>query len=281
MECKNCTSPLLDSDKFCSACGAKVITKRTTISSILSEIKENVFSIDANKPLKTFIDLFIKPEEVIDGYINGVRRKYINPFGYFTLAITLSGFFYFIIAKFFPDALSNVYSFMDVPEEQLQFQTKIQKFTIEYQTLLYLVFIPIFAVLTWIIFLNKRKFNFAEHLILNLYGYSQASIFIVTAYFLFIWNETIFKYLMIGGIFLQMLYYAYMLKRLFALSLIQIILKTLLFLLLGFFVYFGVTVVVAILMFITGAININDFAPKKDTAETISYIASSFKNWTS
>lgn len=281
MECKNCTSPLLDCDKFCSACGAKVITKRTTISSILSEIKENVFSIDANKPLKTFIDLFIKPEEVIDGYINGVRRKYINPFGYFTLAITLSGFFYFIIAKFFPDALSNVYSFMDVPEEQLQFQTKIQKFTIEYQTLLYLVFIPIFAVLTWIIFLNKRKFNFAEHLILNLYGYSQVSIFIVTAYFLFIWNETIFKYLMIGGIFLQMLYYAYMLKRLFALSLIQIILKTLLFLLLGFFVYFAVTVVVAILMFITGAININDFAPKKDTAETISYIASSFKNWTS
>ena len=96
MLCKNCQNTLDIDSKFCQNCGAKVIDQRITMGHLASEMKEGFFSIDSSKPARTFIHMFTKPDEVIGGYINGVRKKYINAFGYFTLALTLSSFFFFV-----------------------------------------------------------------------------------------------------------------------------------------------------------------------------------------
>ena len=48
-----------------------------------------------------FIQLFKQPEDVIVGYIKGVRKKYINPISFFGLALTLSGLSIFILKKFY------------------------------------------------------------------------------------------------------------------------------------------------------------------------------------
>ena len=111
MKCKNCSELLTSKTNYCPECGAKAITHRLTLRYLLSEIYHAFFSIDSNKPVRTFIDLFKKPEEVIGGYIDGVRKKYIHAFGYFTIAVTFSSIFYFIFLKFFPETLDGMLMF--------------------------------------------------------------------------------------------------------------------------------------------------------------------------
>ncbi|GEQ85696.1 hypothetical protein ULMS_12040 [Patiriisocius marinistellae] len=283
MKCKNCEKQLSENDKFCNECGAKVIEQRLTNGFFISEVKENFFSIDANRPLRTFVDLFKEPEAVVCGYINGVRKKYINPFGYFTIAITLTTFFYFVAQKFFPESIEAGMSMAtSINEEQKASVNKFQSAIFEYQSLLYFAFIPFFAIITWLLFIVKRRYNFVEHLILNMYGYSQASIFVIIGYFITVSFESVFQYAMITSMLLQVIYYAYFLKRIFKLSFGQIVLKTLLFIPLGFVFYMIISVIVIVILLLIGVIELKDFLPPpKETKDAVSYIASSVINWTS
>jgi predicted amidophosphoribosyltransferase len=74
VDCKNCHKPLNDSQNFCDECGAKIIHNRLTPKVLLQQVNEQFLSID-NKLLRTFIDLFKKPDNVINGYINGTRKN--------------------------------------------------------------------------------------------------------------------------------------------------------------------------------------------------------------
>ena len=97
MNCKNCKTTLEESDDYCRNCGGKVIRNRLTIKSLFHHFSETYFNYD-NKLLRTFLTLFSKPEEVIVGYINGTRKKYVDVIGYFALAITLSGLQIFFLS---------------------------------------------------------------------------------------------------------------------------------------------------------------------------------------
>lgn len=252
MNCKNCNNPLAESSNYCRECGARVIHQRLSVSFLLSEAKENMFSIDANKPLLTFIDLFKRPEEVVGGYLNGVRKKYINPFGYFTLAVTFSGLFYFIVFKFFPEIFDNFFSSYNQNEAQLEFFHTIQRRIVEYQSLFFFAAVPLFAVMSWIVFFNKHKYNYAEHLILNLYCYSQTSIVSVLLYFLTMWNATVFSVVMFGILPLQIIYYSYALKRLYKLTFIQLIIKIIYFVALLIPLYLAVLSIFVIFLYNMG-----------------------------
>lgn len=82
MDCKNCNIPLTVTDDFCRSCGAKVIRNRLTLKNLFAHITETFFNYD-NKLLKTILHLFTKPDYVIDSYVKGVRKKYINPISFF------------------------------------------------------------------------------------------------------------------------------------------------------------------------------------------------------
>jgi uncharacterized membrane protein YvbJ len=84
MSCKNCGLALIEETNFCTACGAKVIRNRLTIKNLLEHAVEEFLSID-NKFLITITHLFTRPEVVIDGYINGLRKKYMNPISFLQL----------------------------------------------------------------------------------------------------------------------------------------------------------------------------------------------------
>ena len=79
----------------------------------------------------------------------------------------------------------------------------------------------------------------------------------------------------------MVVYSAYCYKRLYGLSLKQIILKLLLFLLIGGVIYFGVLIAVTILMIVTGAIDFQQMVEAEKAKQGITYIASSVMNWTS
>ncbi|MGJ8666743.1 MAG: DUF3667 domain-containing protein [Patiriisocius sp.] len=281
MNCKNCESELSENNNYCSECGAKVIDRRLTIGFFISELRENFFSIDSNRPLRTLIDLVFKPATVIDGYINGVRKKYLNPFGYFTLAITLSGIFYYVLNNFFPELLEATVNFGDrIPTEEEKEAAKNTFSTIfEYQTFIFFLSVPIMALLSKLIFLKNKKYNYIEHLIINLYAYSTTSIILVSLYFLTFWNVHLYQIASFFGSFLLLGYYVYVLQQLYNLSALQTILKTILFLA----ILFTITIVIIVILYSTGALDkfIEQAIEQAKQRKATAYIASSVINWTS
>lgn len=185
MICKNCKIELKDDVNFCYECGAKVIRNRLTPKVIADQVNDEFISID-NRLFRTFIDLCIKPEKVINSYISGTRKKYTDVLQYFAIALTLAGFQVFLMLTFFQDELEfeflkelqNHPSQKDNPFLQSNFEDSNQ-----YQGLLYIVSLPFAAFSTWFAYYiaGDKRFNFTEHLVLNIY-YS-AQIIIVTAIF--------------------------------------------------------------------------------------------------
>jgi hypothetical protein len=194
--------------------------------------------------LQTFINLFKKPEDVIGSYINGTRKKYVNVISYYAIAITISGLQFYILNKFFPETLDL--SSLAVNDAGAEFQQNNLAFIQEYQSILMMLYAPIYAAFSRLVFLKNKKFNYTEHLVIFMYVLAQISI---VSTFLTIISG--FFGISLGTISLvslplQILYSAYCLKRLYAMNLGGIILKTLLFIgiLLGIFILFMIFTII-------------------------------------
>ncbi|EDM45191.1 hypothetical protein SCB49_03684 [unidentified eubacterium SCB49] len=256
MECKNCKTALDQDAKFCKECGAKVIDHRITLGYLAKEVRIAFFSIDSSKPVRTFTEMFRKPENVIDGYIGGTRKTYIHAFGYFTIAILFSTFFYFIAQTFFSDSLEAAFNLSTQSKHQQEAVIYFQKKMFEYQAAIFYISIPIMAFISFIVFYNKKKYNYAEHLVFNLYAFSQISIVAILLFFATIWNKNVFPYVQVSSLILQIGIYSYIAIRLFKLSFKQFILKLLFFLAILFVVYIGCIIMVEILLVVTGNIEL-------------------------
>jgi hypothetical protein len=260
MNCKNCQTPIKEEDEYCNLCGGKVIRNRLTFRNLFEHLSETFFNYD-NKLLRTFTQLFKDPEDVIVGYIEGVRKKYINPISFFGLALTISGLSIFILKKFYLDALdfSSFFENINVPEG---FMDSSMSGAMEFNSLIYSFLVPLFALISWIVFLDK-KYNLTEHIIIYLYSMSLlAMISVIIAQIFLILSPS--NYIIYGLLMwpLMFVYHCYILKRIFKLSFGSLITKSVLALLLFFVAYIGVSILGVIIMFATGSVNLEDFAPK-------------------
>ena len=183
MNCKNCNTELENNKNYCFECGAKVITERLTFKGICAEVSTKFFNLD-NKLLNTFFDLFTKPDVVIVDFINGTRKKHVNVIQYFAIALTLVGIQVFLMNTFFEDSMNldalfgkDNYS-KDNPFSPENFNySEINN----YQSLIYVLSVPLSAFSTWFAYyiIADRRYNFTEHIVINLY-YS-AQIIIITS----------------------------------------------------------------------------------------------------
>ncbi len=251
MNCKNCENTLRTDYSFCPDCGAKVIRNRITVKNLWYDAVERFFNVD-NTFLTTFKHLFTEPEKVIVGYIKGVRKKYLNPISYFTIAVTLGGLFLYLNKQFFPEAMNYGFNSvdMDTLSEADKFGQdlgrKFQQYLTDYQNLFYILMLPFLAVISRVVFFNKKEYNFSEHFVINIYGYSQMSICVNIIYIALIWNDKFLYYASaINGLF-QIAYFTYVFKNIFKLSIKQTILKLLLFLVILGFLFFGIMVLIGI-----------------------------------
>jgi hypothetical protein len=248
MNCRNCNIELAPKSDFCNQCGGKVIRNRLTFRNLFEHISETFFNYD-NKLLRTFIDLIKKPEVVIGGYIDGVRKRYVNPISYFGLAITVTGLYLLFLNKFFPEALD--YSNFAV-EGQEEIQQKNMSFIQEYMSIFMMLYVPVYALIAYITFVGTRKFNYTELIVVFMYWQSQISLVSAVA-------------IIIGAIFgitngilsmfflpIMFAYAVYILQRLYKLSFGEMALRTLLFLVVLGVVFVIITIIVIIIMFITG-----------------------------
>jgi len=88
--CKNCEEPV--QQNFCSNCGQKTKVDRINLSNLVSDLMEDVFQLNRGL-FFTIRELFIRPGEMITGFLEGHRKNYFKPIAY---AIVLSTFYYLV-----------------------------------------------------------------------------------------------------------------------------------------------------------------------------------------
>jgi len=248
MYCKNCNTTLNDHSRFCSNCGERINAKRLKVSSIIALFFSNFFSVD-NKFTKTFKDLTIKPEKVIDSYVNGYRKNYINVIGYLGFAITLIGFQFFVLRRFFPELLV-----VDSPQnsEALKVNNEIFDMNVfmdsyyQYQGLATILFIPLYAFASKLIFSNFQKYNLAEHFVINIY--TIAHFFIIWFVFAFITLPLSINYNILSSFLIipMLIYMTYTFKRLYDINTLNSFGRTFLYYLIAFIATMGIIFVFAI-----------------------------------
>lgn len=261
MNCKNCQLPVRTDYSFCSNCGAKIIRNRLTLKNLWYDFAERYFNLD-NTFLKTFWHLIIKPEIVVCGYIDGVRKKYLNPISYMAIALTLSGITLFLMRKTIKAGidLSSFAGGENLNEETGQ---KIMSLTFDYNTFIFLLFVPVFAFAGWVAF-NKRNYNLSEHVVTAAYSLAQYSIisFPLSIFLLSVAPEKYFS--LTWPITLLMLGYGlYVINRIHSFKFLNRILRSMLYITISGVGYFGAIIFFYIILFITGEISFADFTPKK------------------
>ncbi|MGB5420497.1 DUF3667 domain-containing protein [Algibacter sp.] len=181
MTCRNCNSLISESSIYCNSCGEKAAFKRLTIKSFLLNFLHEFLSID-NKLVKTFKTLFTRPENVINSYVNGFRKKYINAIPYLGLTLTLIGLQFFILKKFFPELLN--FSLAPKASNEVADFKSIMDLIYDYQGLITVISIPIYALISRLIFLDSKKYNTAEHFVII--SYASAQLYLVSFFIVLI-----------------------------------------------------------------------------------------------
>jgi hypothetical protein len=269
MECKNCGAHLEDEAGFCSYCGARVIRDRISFNFLFKEFMDKVLNVD-NRLLKTFLHLFYKPDVVINSYINGVRKRYFNPVSYLIISITINGLYLY----FLKDILVETFTIESPTSafDNAEYTSNFMDVFSEYQAIFTVMNIPIYAFLSWLVFLNKKKYNFYEHIVLFLYAASHVTFFsfILVFPFYFVSAELTAKVSVVMSV-LTFVYFAFVLIRLFKLTFLQFIIKTLYFIFLSvfLFVFLGIAMNVFLFLYLGKDQYLKQFAPqaipKKDS----------------
>jgi hypothetical protein len=255
MICINCEHGNAPESSFCDQCAAPLIVKRLTVSAFFKDFFERYLSFD-NKFLHTFKALIFTPEAVVNGYKNGLRIRYVNPITFLVIAVTLSSIQVYLLKN------GYIIFALDAPDAENPFDMKaFNDWIFDHQNLVMFLTIPLLAFVSKIVFLQRTDYNFAEHNLIYFYTYSVVTIFLLVCIMpIFLIVDSDFMYYSLVSFLFLFAYHTYALKRIFALSVKQIVHKTLLFipvivLLYLILIIIGV-IIFAAYMFATGQINI-------------------------
>jgi len=160
--CPNCNKKF--TGNYCSNCGQKLQKGRFTIKMILADFVNAVFLFDSTL-YTTFKELIIKPGNMINNFLAGRRVKYLPPFQFFLLFMTI----YLIILGVLGD---NYFHFIN---EGLNSNTAvinkmefIQDLIRKNLNVLYFLLTPVIAFYIHLLYRKTNK-NFAEKLLFAIY----------------------------------------------------------------------------------------------------------------
>lgn len=249
MNCRNCDTSLSQEQRFCPNCGEITKAKQLTVKSIIGLFFSNFLSYD-NKFLKTFRNLTTKPDDVIDSYVYGFRRKYVNVISYLGLAVTLIGLQFFVLRRFFPDLL-NADSILSsnslkVNNELFDMNLFLESYY-EYQGLLTILFIPLYAFASRLLFFDSKKYNLAEHFVINIYTNAHFYIFWFMLTMLTLPFNINYNILSQFSILPLLIYMTYAFKRLYSIRIFDALARVILYYIIVFVVMIFTVVFVAII----------------------------------
>lgn len=191
----------------------------------------------------------IRPRLVTQGFIEGVRMRYLSPVRYLLIAFTISGLVFVLFQGYFEEVYTSTfaadftrgYTAYDAGEhneeevraEAEAFLSRLQFILQKYANLLGFLFIPVFALLArW--WLNKSNgYNLAESLVSSTYLYSHVALLLIPFY-LFLLIPGLGLMPLTLATYLVILYFIWMVKASYQTS----IWKSVLTVLVSYLVYF-------------------------------------------
>lgn len=238
MNCKNCESPLEKDAFFCDNCGARVVKSRITLSFLLQELFSS-FGWDSLY-FNTLKKMITEPNTVLSEYLEGTRKKYVNPFAFLALAAAISLITFNIFKKEFVElsvsankeqfeeiqrvAAQDLSKLKDISPEELvklqkkqasaKFSLKFNKiyfgFFINYFNIVAFLFLPLYALMSkWT---YRKPHNYGEHIIMNAYLQGITLYISVIAFFLAI---LIHPNIYLASTILFIIYYLYAFAKLY------------------------------------------------------------------
>ncbi len=238
--CKNCNELIYAGKSHCANCGCKWLENRITMRQVGNDFADMYLGFDT-KFIRTFIDLFKKPEAVILGYMNGRRVNYMDAIRYLLVALFFTGIYTFVLkntgvldqiiskqSEATLDAYTQMGMSEDVALENLANAQNLSKQVFEFQGFFLLLTIPFLALVARITFYNKRYFNFTEQVVFYLYTYGH-SVIVTTPFSILVVLLLPDYFIYLGAVTLPLMYIynMYCYKRCFRLDNQSIILKTL------------------------------------------------------
>lgn len=144
---------------FCPTCGNAIRTERLTVKGVVAEAWRQVVEFDG-PVIRTMIHSVCKPHVIAQAYIDGDRKRYVNPAKF----MLVSSAFVIVLLQWWgvvhePPPLSNP---GPTPTGVL-----IQRGLIyqsQYANLFNMLAVPVLALGLWLLF-PRRQLNFAEHLV--------------------------------------------------------------------------------------------------------------------
>jgi hypothetical protein len=234
-----------------------VIRNRLSFRIIWEDFRERFLDYD-NSFLITFAQLIYRPENVINGYISGVRKRYMDPLSYLGIALTLSGIQLFIMRKVADKINWDIYNQEINPE----LTSKVSEISFDYSSFMFVVFIPVFAMAGWLAF-NRKHYLYSECIILFTYALAHWSIvlFLPNVVVLVLAPE-LYLHLAMPLLLVMIGYSLYCMQRIHRYTLPRFSLRAGIYFILAFMGYIGIIAVFYAILFATGTISVGDFAPQ-------------------
>lgn len=206
--------------RFCFHCGSRWVNYRLSPVTIVREFSDKYLGSD-NVFLVTIFALFRYPEDVINGYIQGQRKRYVNPVNFYLISLTLIGLQFFVLKNFAPELLGY-----DQPGTDVVSKTFLN-YMYDYFGLWTTFMLPAYFITGYLVFINLKIYNFSEHVIFYVYAFGLMNI--LTAFFTPVMMACSISFMNFSlpialFSFIQIAWYY---KRVFKLGFGKIVLKTL------------------------------------------------------
>lgn len=236
MHCKNCHEKLEAEALFCDHCGAKVITNRITFRFLIGELLA-MLGFDSLF-FRTFKTMFTRPHVLLKEYLMGVRKRYVNPFGYLALGAALTLLMFNLFADEYQTIQKSLISeqVMELEKQatedlsalnlsekeykkrlrqqnsakaQIKFQNAWWQFFLKYYNIMTFLFLPFYALISWLTY--RKPYNFGEHLVINAYMQGTVMYFTILTFFLgYFISPNIYAY----SLLMTVVYYLYTFTKL-------------------------------------------------------------------
>lgn len=157
--CLNCDAST--AGLYCPRCGQRTDAERFTVRNLWKQNPNAVPQADHGL-LRTLRDLLVRPGWMINGYLDGRRVPYVNPFALLSLLAGISAFAY----SSWPFEL--VVATDGMPAERAARFAAFSRHSFEFYSPSLLLYLPLTAGLTVACFAGVGR-GYAEHLVLNAY----------------------------------------------------------------------------------------------------------------
>jgi len=144
------------------------------------------------------------------------------------------------------------------------YQEKLMGFILDYQALIFLIYIPLMAISGWLCF-DEKKYNFAERVIIFMYALAHFSLFIfIPSVLLLLFNPEHYITFSLIASLSMIVYSTYVIIRISGSKGIALVARLFLFYLIFGILYLFTSILIPIIMLLTGEVTLQDFVPPQN-----------------